>query len=120
MIWRRLTLAVAVAIVWRLDARVTAHDLPTDVAVQTFVKPEGPRPPVVVRVPLAAMLDLDYPTRVPAALLDLTPIQPALDAAVRLWLTPGITILENGSALRTPRLTSTAISLPSDRSFASY
>ena len=120
MIWRRLTLAVAVAIVWRLDARVTAHDLPTDVAVQTFVKPEGQRLHVVVRVPLAAMLDVDYPTRGPAGLLDLTRIQPALDAAVRLWLIPGITILENGSALRTPRLTSTAISLPSDRSFASY
>src|SRR5207247_6000010 len=38
-----------------------AHDIPNDVTVQTFVKPEGARLRLLVRVPLAAMRDMDYP-----------------------------------------------------------
>ena len=123
MVWRRLTLLAALALVFVVcvgDARTAAHDLPADVGIRAFIKPEGPRLHLLVRVPLGAMLDVDYPTRGPSGLLDLTRIGPALDAAVRLWLIPGITIYEDGAALRPPRLISTRISLPSDRSFDSY
>ena len=42
-------------------AAPAAHDIPNDVTVQTFLKPEGQRLRLLVRVPLGAMRDMDYP-----------------------------------------------------------
>src|SRR6185503_14513719 len=103
-----------------MAARLTAHDLPTDVLVQTFVKPEGRRLRLVIRVPLAAMGDVDYPTRGPSGLLDLTRTDRALQDAAAMWLQPGFTVYENGLPIGRARVSSVRISLPSDRSFASY
>jgi hypothetical protein len=101
-------------------ARPAAHDLPADVVVQTFIKPEGRELHVLLRVPLAAMGDVDYPTRGPAGLLDLSRVDPALREAVEKWLTPGLTVLEDGAPAGPPKLSAVRISLPSDRSFATY
>ena len=51
---------------WRLLACVLpcaarAHDIPNDVRVQMFVKPAGDRLQLLVRVPLAAMREVDVP-----------------------------------------------------------
>ena len=42
---------------------VAAHEIPSDVTVQALLKPEGQRLRLLVRVPLVAMRDMDYPTR---------------------------------------------------------
>src|SRR5436305_129157 len=42
-------------------AAVAAHDIPNDVTVQALVRPEGQRLRVLVRAPLQAMRDMDYP-----------------------------------------------------------
>ena len=52
---------VALLILALRPAAPAAHDIPNDVTIQTFVKPDGPRLRVLVRVPLAAMRDMDYP-----------------------------------------------------------
>ncbi len=38
-------------------ARVSAHDIPRDVTVQAFAKPEGHTFTLLVRVPLTAIMD---------------------------------------------------------------
>ena len=42
-----------------------AHDIPSDVTVQLFVKPAGPSLELLVRVPMSAMRDIDFPRRGP-------------------------------------------------------
>ena len=108
----------AALLVW--VAGPSAHDLPTDVLVQTFVKPEGQHLRLVARVPLVAMGDVDYPTRGPGGLMDLAPIDRALRDAVALWIVPGVLMYENGTPLGQPRVAATRVSLPSDRSFTTY
>ena len=100
--------------------RLAAHDLPTDVVVQAFVKPEGQRLRLLVRVPLAAMGDVDYPTRGPAGLLDLTRIDRSLQDAATMWLLPAFQVYEDDVPVTRPRVTAVHISLPVDRSFSSY
>ena len=40
-----------------------AHDVPNDVVVQAFVRPQGDRVRLLVRAPLSALRDTDVPTR---------------------------------------------------------
>src|SRR5690349_14897414 len=53
---------------------LSAHDIPNDVTVQSFVRPDGQTLSVLLRVPLAAMRDMDYPKRgtTSSGLLDLS------------------------------------------------
>ena len=103
--------------------RLAAHDIPADVLVQIFARPEGQRLHVLVRVPLAAMRDITFPTRDGVVFLDLS--NPArLDAmlreAARLWIVPALTIDEDGRRLEAPTITALRVSLPSDQSFADF
>ena len=50
------------------QAVVRAHDVPTDVIVRVLVKPEGNRLRVLVRVPMVAMQDMDFPLHGPGYL----------------------------------------------------
>lgn len=106
-------------VVWAA-AQPAAHDLPTSVVVQVFVKPEGERLRLVVRVPLEAMGDVDYPTRGPGDLVDLALVDRALVDAAHLWLVPGFDVYEDHARVGPPRVTAVRLSLPSDRSFVSY
>jgi hypothetical protein len=98
----------------------SAHDLPADVVVHLFVAPEGDRARVIVGVPMSAMGDIDYPTRGAAGLLDLSRIGPSLEAAVRLWLVPGLRLYEHGAPLVEPAVTAVRLSLASDGDWSTY
>lgn len=112
--------AVLPLLAWARTTPVAAHDLPTDVTVQLFVKPEGRQLRLLIRVPLQAMGDVDYPTRGPGGPLDLARIDRALQDAVQLWLIPNIRAFEDDRSLGAPRLTTVRLSLLPDRSFADY
>jgi len=97
----------------------SAHDIPNDVRVQAFVKPEGHRLQLLVRVPLAAMTEVDFPKRGPGY-LDLPRAEPALRQAATLWLADNVDFYEGETRLDYPQVIAVKVSLPSDRSFASY
>ena len=106
-----------------------AHDIPNDVTVQTFFKPEGPRLRLIVRVPLAAMRDVDFPRRRPGGvgslggvsdLLDLTRADQALRDAATLWVADFLDVYENDEKLAYPSIAAIRASLQSDQSFISY
>ncbi len=115
---RALPLCLAVLFLW-LPHRAFAHDIPNDVTVQAFLKPAGDRLHLVVRVPLKAMRDVEFPQRGPGY-LELTRVDPRLADAAMLWVAGFIELYEGETRLPKPRLAATRVSLPSDRSFASY
>lgn len=105
-----------------LPALLPAHDIPNDVTVQAFVKPSGAHLNLLIRVPLAAMRDVDFPTTGPGY-LDLSRISgnaPLLPDAATLWISDAIDLYEDDARLPKPRVVETRASLPSDRSFTSY
>jgi hypothetical protein len=102
-----------------MPASIDAHEIPSRVTVLTFVKPEPGRLRVVVRAPLEAMRDVDFPQR-GLGYLDLTAAQALVVQAARLWIADYIRAFENGGQLGAGQVVATRISLPSDRAFASY
>jgi hypothetical protein len=96
-----------------------AHDIPNDVTVNAFVKPEGERVRLLARVPLKAMRDVDVPRR-SGGFLDLSRVDAALHNAATLWLSDNIELYEGDVRLAFPRMVETRVSLDSDLSFRSY
>jgi len=112
-------LLVSLAALSAGPAPLAAHDIPAQVTIFAFLKPEGHTLRVVVRVPLEAMRDVEFPLRGPGY-LELARVGPRLTDAARLWIAGSLGLEENGRPLGEPRVTATRISLPSDRSFGSY
>ena len=95
-----------------------AHDIPSDVTVQAFLKPSGDRLHLLVRAPLAAMRDVDFPKRGPGY-LDLARAGSTLHDAATMWIARDIELYEGDTRLPGPRIADIQVSLPSDRSFTS-
>ncbi len=64
----RRTAAIVVALVLLLPSWPEAHEIPADVTVQVFVAPEGGMLRLLVRTPLFAMREFDFPVRDPGYL----------------------------------------------------
>jgi len=96
-----------------------AHDIPNDVTVQAFLKPEGQHLRLLVRAPMKAMRDVEFPQKGPGY-LDLARAGPFLSDAATLWNADAIAIYENDARLPKPQVLATMVSLESDRSFATY
>ncbi|HKU70898.1 MAG TPA: HupE/UreJ family protein [Burkholderiales bacterium] len=109
----------AAALACAFAAPAAAHDIPNDVKVQMFVKPAGDRLQLLVRVPLAAMQEVDVPRRGPGY-IDLKRADAALRNAATLWIADNIEIREGDERLEQPKLVDARITLPSDKSFGSF
>ena len=96
-----------------------AHEIPSAVKVQAFVKPDGQKLQLLVRVPLTAMREVDIPKRGPGY-LDLARADAALRTAATLWIADNIDLYEAGRQLAYPVVVDARVSLPSDKSFASF
>ena len=101
-----------------LHVRSAAHEIPQSVAVHAFVKADGQQLRVLVRVPLGAMRDIQFPER--GGVLDLSQIEPDLYDAVRMWIVSELRLFEEQRELTRPIVDAVRLSLPSDRSFVSY
>lgn len=114
---RRAAVALILACLSAFGA--AAHDVPADVRINAFVKPSGQRLQLLIRVPMAAMQDVDFPRRGPGY-LDVSRADDALRNAAQLWLIANIDIYENDTRLIAPVIVHARVSLPSDRSFTAY
>jgi hypothetical protein len=110
---------ITIAALFLACGGAAAHDIPVDVTVQALVKPAGERLHLLMRVPLKAMRDVEFPERGPGY-LDLDRIDTTLREAATLWISNSIEIYEGDARLPTPRVVETRASLESDRSFTSY
>jgi hypothetical protein len=111
-----LFLAVVLGVVV-FSAPARAHDIPDEIVLHGFVKPEGDRLHFLVRVPLIMLLSMNLPKRGPG-FLDLARIDERLQAAAAATAKE-IELYENGVRL-TPGRAVARISPPSDRSFEAY
>jgi hypothetical protein len=100
-------------------AAASAHDIPSDVTVHVFAKPDGTRLRLLVRVPLKAMRDVNFPLRGPG-FLELARADSFLHDAALIWIADNLEIYEGDVRVPPPRLAAVRVSLPSDRSFVSY
>jgi hypothetical protein len=120
MKWRGLRVSVLVAAIFSLLPCVTfAHDIPNDVTVQAFVKPDGGHLYLLIRAPLKAMRDIEFPERGPGD-LDLPHVDASLREAATLWISNPIELYEGDDRLPDPRVVEARVSLQSDKSFTSY
>jgi len=115
--------AAAALLVLFSSAAPGAHDIPNDVTVQTFLKPDGQRLRLLVRVPLNAMRDMDFPKPAGggnADLLDLARAEQSLRDSAMLWISGFLELYENDQPLGEPQIVAVRAALQSDKSFASY
>jgi HupE / UreJ protein len=115
----RMLAIFAAALFLVIPRSASAHDIPDDVTVQAFVKPSGERLYVLVRVPLNAMRDTEFPQRGPGY-LDLDRVEPSLREAATVWISEAVEFYQGDTRLPKPEIAEARISLPSDRSFESY
>ena len=117
--WMRLLPATAAILLLLAPGAALAHDIPASVVVQAFVRPQGEALRVLVRVPLAAMRDVEFPLT-PDGMLDIARGDQVLRDAATLWIARDLEMYEENTRLDVPRIAAVRVSLPSDRSFATF
>lgn len=118
--WCRWLLA-ALLITLAAAASPSAHEIPVDVAAHVLLRPDGDRVRMIVRVPLAAMRDVEYPLT-PAGFLDLVDprLGPRLTDAATLWIAQALHLFDGDRPLPAPVVTAWRLTLPADRSLTSW
>lgn len=84
-----------------LAAIVTAHDVPADVTVHALIRPAAGRLQLLVRVPLRAIRDVEFPERA-GGYLDIEELVPRLPDAATVWIGQFVEIREGESRLPRP------------------
>ncbi len=95
------------------------HEIPNDVTIQAYIKPDGQRLHLIIRVPLRAMRDLEFPLRGPGY-LDIPRADAQLRNAAMLWIAAEMALYEGDTRLGDPTLVAARASIPSNRAFRSY
>ncbi|MBO21960.1 MAG: hypothetical protein CMM26_06260 [Rhodospirillaceae bacterium] len=96
-----------------------AHEIPSDVTVQAFVKPEGGTLRMLVRVPLASLRDYNFATREPGY-LEISESENMVLEAADVWVRDYVSMLESGEPLGREALAAVRVAIPGDRAFRSW
>jgi HupE / UreJ protein len=108
------------ALLFAFPFGAAAHDIPSDVTAQLFIRPAGDRLNVLARVPLKSIRDVVFPER-GAGYLDLDLSDGMLPELATLWISDFISLYEDAVPLpKRPRVIAARVALESDRSFVSY
>jgi len=95
-----------------------AHELPERVSVRMIAAAQQDSLDMMVRVPLEAMRDVDFPLT-PEGYLILDEAGSALTDAAGLWVVDSLVLRSRGQPV-TPSQVALRVALPGDRAFASY
>ncbi len=101
-----------------IQGALGAHDVPDQIDMQAYVRPSGSQLQVILRVPLLAITDINLP-KDSTGYLAMAYMDPALRDAANQIAT-GIVFMENDERLSQFQMANARISIPSDKSFASY
>ncbi len=96
-----------------------AHDIPTRITVNAFVKPEGDTLTALLRVPMEAFGEISFPLRGPG-FIQISEADFAINDAARVYITESFKFFENGVELTDKSVAAVRVELPSDRSFTDY
>ncbi len=112
----RCVLALLLALT--LQAALAAHDIPDEIVVQSYVRPQQNQLQVLLRIPLLAVADANLPKDGTGYLA-----MPYIDAALveaANQISNGVVFLEGDERLTRYEMANARISLPSDRSFDTF
>src|ERR1700737_1922746 len=109
---------LAAALFLGVQAALRAHDVPDEIDIQAYVKPQGANLQVLLRVPLLAVTDTNLP-KDGTGYLAMRYLDPALGETAN-QISTGILFLENSERLSQFAMAGARISLPSDKSFDTY
>ena len=100
VLFRRLLSVVSLSLCANFVTLTSAgsHEIPNDITIHTLIKPESGRLRVLVRLPLEAMRDINFPLIGPGY-LDLSRSDPQLRDAATLWVANDIFIYEDQKPL---------------------
>lgn len=115
----RALAAVLVSITALLATPARAHDIPASVVVHAWFKASDGALDAIVRVPLKALRDVEFPRRA-GVYLDLSAAGPALDEAVARWLPEAFAVRAGEHLLGPARVLALRASLPSERVYADW
>ncbi len=114
-----LFILLTLLFVWT-PAQVSADEVPTRVAIQAFIKPEGNELKVLMRVPMDAFGEIEFPTRgIPGSLI-FSEARNALETAAYVYVLGAIRFYEGDTLLENGQLQQVRVAMPSDRSFGDY
>jgi hypothetical protein len=119
---RRRWLATACASFYLFLAFVHAANrpIPEVVNLTVFARQEDRQLELLVRVPLAAVKEVQFPTRPDGDSLQLDLTRSMLPGAARYWIAPTLNLLADGTLLGRPEVAATRISISADQSFDAY
>jgi hypothetical protein len=102
--------------------RPRAHEIPNEVTVYTFLKPEGQRLTFLVRAPMKALRDIPVPRKdgVYQGFIDFEKADRAFHDAATMWIADFVKLYEGDQQLPYPEVMAIRAAQPSDRSFESY
>ena len=103
---------LSVAVAW-------GHDAPAQVTVRMQLRPEGTALRALVRIPMEAVRDVDFPAT-PGGYLDVEKLAPRLGGLAKIWVADKVALSESGVPSGSARIVATQISIESDKSFASF
>ncbi|MBC7983791.1 MAG: HupE/UreJ family protein [Candidatus Obscuribacterales bacterium] len=95
-----------------------AHDIAGKATVLVYVKPQDTRLVVLVRVPMDALSEVQFPVRGPGY-LDLSRADSAIKDAAQMYLTQSLHFFADGVPLPEGQLLKTRVALP-DKSFVAF
>ena len=97
-----------------------ADEIPQRVAIQAFVKPEGDKLNLLMRVPMDAMGGIQWPLRGQIGFLIFSQTEAAKADAAYNTLLRSIQMFEDDRLLEQPTVVASRIALPSNRGFTDY
>jgi hypothetical protein len=110
--------AAALVLALTLQAALVAHDIPDEIVVQAYLRPQQSQLQVLLRIPLLAISDANLP-KDGTGYLAMPYVEPALREAAN-QISNGIVFLEGDERLARYDMANARISLPSDRSYDTY
>jgi hypothetical protein len=108
--------AMAFWILW--PGHPSAHEVPSELTVEAFVKPVQSSLQLLIRIPLSGLMGTGMPKE-GVGYLALDRVEPSLQQTAQ-QIASAIDIYEDRNRLAAPRVVRTRISLPFDASFESY
>lgn len=96
-----------------------AHDIPASISLQAWVHADDSSVQMVVRIPLRALRDVEYPQRGPGY-LDLPRAREAIEEGVLRWVPQAFELKVDGVAAPSAQLKAWRASLESERPYGSW
>src|SRR5690606_29317915 len=101
---RGLAAGLSLALLLLLAPLIRADEIPMRVAVQAYIKPAGDELQVLIRVPMDATGEIDYPVRGNPPSLIISEARPALEQAAQMYVLQAMSFYEGDRLLTDGRL----------------